>query len=102
MHLRWQPILQEVSSLRLLQFVHPLLTAADLDSIDSIFLLGFYLNNLAPVDLDHCAGSVDAPAVPEVSHTDLVAEETHSFGVAVYGFCLYQLIVPCHIVHLVL
>ena len=69
----WQPILQIVASLWLLDLVKQLFTASNLDGVETICLLSLNLDDLAPVNLEHSTRHMHAPSIPEMSASDLVA-----------------------------
>lgn len=56
-----------------------LLTHSNLQAIDTVVLLRLYLSNLAAIHLNYCTGCQLPPFVPEVCHTNFVADETHPF-----------------------
>ena len=76
MLLRGEIVFKEVSSLRFPQVFQALFTATNLDSVAAVLLLCLDLCDLAPVDLNNSAGHQLTPLVPEMSHTDLVSDQT--------------------------
>lgn len=88
MLLGWQVVLQEVASLWLLQITKALFTTADLDGVAAVLLDCLYLCDLAPVDLNDSAWHELSPLVPEVSHADLIADQTSPLTVSVLWCCL--------------
>lgn len=74
-----QAVLQEVPRLWSLHFLETPLAAADLDCVDTVRFLAFNLDDLAAIDLQDGAWTVDAPTIPEVCHANLEAEESNSF-----------------------
>ena len=79
-----------------------LLSATNLDGIHSVNILLLDLNDLAPVDLDDGARSMDTPSVPEVCHANLVAENADSPRMAVHRLGCLQLVKARDGIHLVL
>jgi hypothetical protein len=69
-----QSVFKEVTSQRSLEAFHSLLAATDLKHLRTVLLQGLDLCHLTPVDLNDCARSEDAPPIPEVRHTHLVAK----------------------------
>ena len=91
MSLRWEVKLEEMTSLRLFQVFHSLLTDANLNGIDPVLLESLDLSDLASINLKDGAWYDLTPLVPEVSHSHLVPEETHSSGIAIRGSSLLNL-----------
>jgi hypothetical protein len=68
-----QVVLHEVANLWLFHLFSVLFSAADLNSIESVLLLHFDLNDLAPINLDNRAGNDGSPLVPKMRHSDFIA-----------------------------
>ena len=92
MSLRWEVELEEMTSLRLFQVLHSLLTDANLNGINPVLLESLDLSDLASINLKDGAWHDLTPLVPEVSHSNLVPEETYSSGIAIRGSSLLNLV----------
>jgi len=92
MPLGWQVVLEEVSSLRLLQVFQALLTTSDLDSVAAVFLKSLDLCDLASVDLDNSAWYELTPLVPEMSHSYLVSDQTSPLALTILRGSLLKLV----------
>ena len=77
-----------MSSLRLLQVLEAFLTTADLYGVVPVLLDSLHLSDLAPIYLYDSAWHDLTPLVPEVSHANLVAKQTHSLALAILWRCL--------------
>lgn len=76
MFLGWQVILEEMTSLRLLQLANMFFANADLNGVDAVAFKCLHLGDLAAIELDDGAGDKSAPSVPEMRHAHLVANDT--------------------------
>lgn len=76
--LGWEIELKEVTGLRLKEVLESLFPTAYLNRVNTVPLKCLHLRDLAPVNLDHCAGHDLSPFVPEVSHAHLVSDQSHS------------------------
>ena len=92
MSLGWQVEFKEMTSLRLFQVLHSLFADTNLNGIDSILLKSLDLSDLASINLKDGAWHDLTPLVPEVSHSNLVPEETYSSGIAIRGSSLLNLV----------
>jgi len=97
-----QPMFQEVTELRPLDFSEPLLTAADLNGIMAILLSLFDLKNLASIHLHDGAWGLGSPPIPEMGHANFVSKQADPLRMAVDGLCRLELVVACHGIRLVL
>lgn len=83
MSLGWEVVLEEVTSLGLVQILQALLTDTDLDGVNAILLLCLDLGHLAAVNLEDGACHDLTPLVPEVCHANFVSKEAHALAVPV-------------------
>lgn len=73
-----QVVFNKVADLGFLDFMSKFLSDAQLDRVNTVFLLGFDLGHLASVELDHRARHERAPLVPEVSHANFVPKDARA------------------------
>lgn len=74
MALGWKIMLEEMPCQWSGEILHSLFSAANLNCINSILFLSLYLSDLTSIDLDDCAGNMNTPFIPVVSHAHLVSK----------------------------
>lgn len=80
-----------MTSLRLLEVFQAFLTTPNLDRVNAVLLKSLDLSDLASIDLNYGARHDLTPFVPEMSHTDLIADQAYSFAVSILRCGFLQL-----------
>jgi hypothetical protein len=81
-----------MTSLRLFQVLHSLLTDTDLNGIDPVLLESLDLSDLASINLKDGAWYDLTPLVPEISHSYLVSDQTSPLDLTILRGSLLKMV----------
>jgi len=73
--------LEEMADLSLVELMSGFLTDAKLHRVDTIIFESLNLSDLASIKLDDRAGDDGTPIVPEVCHSNLIAQDASPLSV---------------------